>query len=61
MTAMLVHLDDFHRFDEFDRILAEVTELPSPGPTPEALRAHLEEGTPSEPITDPAALTELFG
>jgi len=30
-------------------------------PTPEALRAHVDEGTRGEPITDPAALAELFG
>jgi hypothetical protein len=30
-------------------------------PTLEALRAHLEEGTRAEPITDPAVLAELFG
>ena len=29
-------------------------------PNPGALRAHLEEGTAGEPITDPARLAELF-
>lgn len=59
--AMLIHPDDFHRLDELDRMLAEVAELPSLEPAPEALRAHLEEGTPGEPITDPAVLAALFG
>jgi hypothetical protein len=59
--AMLVHPDDFHRLDELDRMLAEAAELPSLEPTTEALRAHLEEGAPGEPITDPAVLAELFG
>lgn len=35
--AMLIHPDDFHRLDELDRMLAEVAELPSLEPTPEAL------------------------
>ena len=59
--AMLIHPDDFHRLDELDRMLAEAAELPSLEPTHEALRAHLEEGTPGAPITDPAVLAELFG
>ncbi len=59
--AMLIHPDDFHRLDELDRMLAEVSELGPLEPGPAALRAHVEEGTPREPITDPAALAELFG
>jgi len=59
--AMLVHPDDFHRLDELDRMLAEAGEFVPFEPSPEALRAHLEEGAPGEPITDPAALAELFG
>lgn len=59
--AMLVHPDDFHRLDELDRMLVEAGELVPLEPSPEALRAHLGEGTPGEPITDPAALAELFG
>jgi len=59
--AMLIHPDDFHRLDELDRTLAEATELAPLKPSSEALRAHLEEGTPGEPITDPAVLAKLFG
>jgi hypothetical protein len=59
--AMLLHPDDFHRLDEFDRMLAEAAEFELLKPSSEALSAHLEEGTPGEPITDPAVLAELFG
>jgi hypothetical protein len=46
------------RRDELDRMLTEAADLE---PSSEALSAHLEEGTPGEPITDPAVLAELFG
>jgi len=59
--AMLIHPDDFHRLDELDRMLAEAAGLTPLKPSPEALSAHLEEGAPGEPITDPAVLAELFG
>jgi hypothetical protein len=59
--AMLIHPDDFHRLEALDRLLAEAAELGPLEPSPEALRAHVEEGTPGEPITDPARLAELFG
>lgn len=59
--AMLIHPEDFRRLEELDRLVAEAGRL-SPGePSEEALRAHREEGTPGEPITDPALLAELFG
>jgi hypothetical protein len=59
--AMLIHPDDFHRLDELDRMLTEAADLAPLAPSSEALSAHLEEGTPGEPITDPAVLAELFG
>ena len=59
--AMLIHPSDFHRLHELDRLLAEISTLAPLEPSPEALRAHLEAGTPAEPITDPAVLAELFG
>jgi hypothetical protein len=59
--AMLIHPDDFHRLDELDRMLTEAADLAPLEPSSEALSAHLEEGTPGEPITDPAVLAELFG
>lgn len=58
--AMVIHPDDFHRLEQLDRLLAEASRLEPPEPSPEALRAHAEEGTPDEPITDPATLAELF-
>lgn len=58
--AMVVHPDDFQRLNELDRLLAEASELPQGAPSAAALRAHREEGAPGEPITDPAALAELF-
>ena len=59
--AMLIHPSDFHRLDELDRMLAQISKLAPLEPSPGALRAHLEEGTAGEPITDPARLAELFG
>ena len=59
--AMLIHPDDFHRLDGLDRMLTEAADLAPLEPSSEALNAHLEEGTPGEPITDPAILAELFG
>jgi hypothetical protein len=59
--AMLIHPEDFHRLDELDRVLTEAATLEPLEPSPEALRAHREEGTPGEPITDPVVLADLFG
>lgn len=53
--------DDFHRLEALDRLLAEASERGLLEPSPEALRAHLDTGTPGEPITDPAVLAEFFG
>jgi hypothetical protein len=59
--AMLVHPNDFHRLDELDKLLAEVSDLTPVEPSAEAVRAHIDEGTPGKPITDPAKLADLFG
>jgi hypothetical protein len=59
--AMLIHPTDFHRLDDFDRLLDEVAELGPFTPSPDAMRAHREEDTPGEPIVDPALLSEIFG
>lgn len=59
--AMLIHPEDFHRLNEFDRLLDEVSQLTPIALSGEAARAHVEEGTPGEPITDPAVLAQLFG
>ena len=57
---MLVHPDDFRRFEKLDLLLTEASSLDPVEPSEEALRAHVEEGTPGEPITDPAHLAKLF-
>jgi PHD/YefM family antitoxin component YafN of YafNO toxin-antitoxin module len=59
--AVLVHPADFHRLDELDQLLSTASQLEPVAMSPDALRAHREEDTPSEPITDPALLAEIFG
>lgn len=59
--AMLIHPEDFHRLETFDRLLGETSNLEPIELTDEAIRAHLDEGRPGEPITDPQVLAELFG
>jgi hypothetical protein len=59
--AMLLHPSDFHRLNDFDRLLAEVSKAEPIAPSPDAMRAHREEDTPGEPITDPVLLAEIFG
>jgi hypothetical protein len=59
--AMLIHPTDFHRMDDFDRLLAEVSRLDPIAMSPDAIDAHREEDTPGEPIVDPNLLTEIFG
>jgi len=59
--AMLVHPVDFHRLSAFERLLAEVSQLDAISFSSDAVRAHREEDTPGEPVTDPALLAEIFG
>jgi hypothetical protein len=59
--AMLVHPVEFHRLNDFDRLLADLSQTEPIALSPDALRAHREEDTPGEPITDAALLTEIFG
>jgi hypothetical protein len=59
--AMLIHPTDFHRLNDFDQLLLEVSRLEPITLSPDAIRAHREEDTPGEPITDPALITEIFG
>lgn len=59
--AMLLHPSDFHRLNDFDRLLAEVSQAKTIAPSPDAVHAHREEDTPGEPITNPALLAEIFG
>ena len=59
--AMLIHPEDFHRLEAFERLLDESSRLGPIEPSAEASRAHREEGAPGAAITDPATLDELFG
>jgi hypothetical protein len=59
--AIVIHPSDFDRLNQLDELLAAVAALEPITLTWEAVRAHAEEGTPGEPITDPAVLAELFG
>lgn len=59
--AMLMHPADFHRLDDLDELLTAASQLESLAPSMDAVRAHREEDTPSEPITDPVLLAEIFG
>jgi len=57
---MLVHPADFHRLSDLDQFLTEVARMEPISLSPDAVRAHREEDTPGEPITDPARLAEIF-
>ena len=59
--AIVIHPSDFNRLNDIERLLADAATLESVALSPEAIRAHSEEGTPGVPITDPALLAELFG
>jgi hypothetical protein len=59
--AMLVHPTDFGRLNDLDQLLVEVSQIEPMALSADAIRAHREEDTPSEPITDPALLAEIFG
>jgi hypothetical protein len=59
--AVLVHPDDFHRLEALDALLADAAATDSLDFSDAAIAAHRDEETPTEPITDPAQLDELFG
>jgi hypothetical protein len=58
--AMLIHPTDFHRLDDLDQLLSTVSQLEPFAPSPDAVRAHHEENTPGQSITDPALLAKIF-
>ncbi|HEY1457651.1 MAG TPA: hypothetical protein VGF15_03950, partial [Solirubrobacteraceae bacterium] len=58
--AMLIHPTDFHRLSHLDQLLSEVGQSEPMALSPDAIRAHRDEDTPGEPITDPALLAEIF-
>lgn len=59
--AIVLHPADFNRLNELEQLIAAAAALEPIVLSEEAIRAHAEEGTPGEPITDPALLAELFG
>lgn len=59
--AIVIHPSDFERLNGIEQLLAQAATLEPIVLSEEAVRAHSEEGTPQEPITDPALLAELFG
>lgn len=59
--AMLIHPTDFGRLNDLDQLLVEVSQIEPMALSADAIRAHREEDTPGEPITDPALLAEIFG
>ena len=59
--AIVLHPADFNRLNELEQLVAAAAALEPIALSEEAIRAHVEEGTPGEPITDPAVLAKLFG
>ena len=58
--AIVLHPEDYHRLCELERLVDEAVQLEPVRLSEEAIRAHREEGTPGEAVTDPAVLAELF-
>jgi hypothetical protein len=59
--AIVLHPSDFNRLNELEQLVADAATLEPIALSAEAIRAHAEEGTPGEAITDPVVLAELFG
>ena len=59
--AIVLHPEDFHRLLELEQLAEDAAQLEPIELSEEAVRAHREEGTPGEPVTDPALLAQLFG
>lgn len=59
--AIVLHPDDFHRLLELERLAEDAATLEPLALSEEAIRAHREEGTPGEPVTDPSVIKALFG
>ena len=57
----MIHPSDFDRLNKLEELLTGAAALEPITLSEDAVRAHAEEGTPGEPITDPAVLAELFG
>jgi hypothetical protein len=59
--AVVLHPDDFHRLLELDQLVEDTVALEPFQLSEEAIRAHREEATPGEPVTDPTVIEKLFG
>lgn len=59
--AIVLHPEDYHRLSELEELIEEAVRLAPVKLSEEAIRAHREEGSPGEPLTDPGLLAELFG
>ncbi|MGB0094163.1 MAG: hypothetical protein WBP81_16725 [Solirubrobacteraceae bacterium] len=59
--AIVLHPVDFNRLNELEELVVAAGALEPLALSEEAIRAHVEEGAPGEPITDPVLLAELFG
>ncbi|MGH2871381.1 MAG: hypothetical protein ACRDL5_02850 [Solirubrobacteraceae bacterium] len=59
--AIVIHPSDFHRLTELEQMLSAAAALDPIELSYEAIRAHRDEDSPGVPVTDPAALADLFG
>jgi hypothetical protein len=58
--SVILHPDDFRRFEALDELVAEACRLDRLMPSDVGVRVHLED-RPSEPIEDADTLKRLFG
>lgn len=59
--AVILHPADFHRLADVERLVVELAAFDPLELSTSAAEAHLESDTPGAPVTEPAALDELFG
>ena len=59
--AFVLHPSDFHRLAALDDLVSTVSRLDPLDFSEAAVRAHREESTAGESVTDPAVLGELLG
>lgn len=59
--AVVLHPEDYRRLCELEALVEEAARLAPVQLSEEAIRAHREEGTPDQPLTDVRALAKLFG
>lgn len=59
--AVILHPADFHRLAGVEQLVAELSSFEGIEPSAAAAEAHIDSDTPGAPITEAAALDELFG